>query len=165
MWNVYFGEWHSGRLKRLPYLGYDLLIWMLSFVIIFGLIMLAGGFENVVSPDALAGVGILGMIFFFLFFIGALVANLNIMAKRIRDMGLPAWKSVLGIILVSIVLELLFPAQQMEISAVATQTPEGFNSAVDANASTGSVVTQVFNLIIFLCLIFIPSDAFKKNVV
>jgi len=165
MWNVYFGEWHSGRLKRLPYLGYDLLIWVLSFVIIFGLIMLAGGFENVVSPDALAGVGILGMIFFFLFFIGALVANLNIMAKRVRDMGLPAWKSVLGIILVSFVLELLFPAQQMEISAVATQTPEGFSSAVDANASTGSVVTQVFQLIVFLCLLFIPSDAFKKSVV
>jgi hypothetical protein len=53
----------------------------------------------------------------------------------------------------------------MEISAVATQTPEGFSSVVDANASTGSAVTQFFNLIIFLCLIFIPSDAFKKNVV
>jgi uncharacterized membrane protein YhaH (DUF805 family) len=165
MWNIYFGEWHTGRLKRLPYLGYDLLIWVLSFVIIFSLIMLAGGFEQMISPDTLAGVGILGMIFFFLFFVGALVANLNIMAKRIRDMGLPAWKTVLGIILVSFVLELLFPAQQMEISAVATQTPEGFSSVVDANASTGSVVTQVFQLIVFLCLLLIPSDAFKKSVV
>ncbi len=163
MWNIYFGDWSNGRLKRLPYLGYDVLLMVLAFAIVMGVIMLGGGFEGIMNPDLLAGMGVVVVIFFFLFFIALLVANLNIMAKRLRDMGLPAWGSVAAIIVISIVLEMLFPAQQMEMSAVAVNTPDGVSTAMDTNASTGSVVSNLFNLIVFLCLILIPSNAFNKD--
>ena len=163
MWNIYFGDWSNGRLKRLPYLGYDVLLMVLAFAIVMGVIMLGGGFEGIMNPDLLAGMGVVVVIFFFLFFIALLVANLNIMAKRLRDMGLPAWKSVIAIIVISVILEILFPAQQMEMSAVAVNAPEGANVAMDMNASEGSIVSNIFNLIVFLCLVLIPSDTFNKN--
>jgi uncharacterized membrane protein YhaH (DUF805 family) len=126
--------------------------------------MLLGGFEHfITSPDFFASMGILGVIFFFVLFIGVLVASLNIMAKRIRDMGLPGWKGVFGIILISFILGFLFPAQQMEINAVATQTPEGITSAINTDVSTGSIVTNIFNLLIFLCLVLIPTDTFGNK--
>jgi len=166
MWDIYFGQWREGKLKRLAYLGYDVLLMVVGFAVIFGLAMFFGGLEKATGDafsDMFAGMGILVVILLFIFFVVLFVASLNIMAKRIRDMGLPAWGTVVGIILVSIILEVLFPNQQAQMSAVVANTPEGVTAALDADASTGSVVSDIFNLIIFLCLLLIPSDTFGNK--
>jgi uncharacterized membrane protein YhaH (DUF805 family) len=167
MWNVYFGEWSSGRLKRLPYLGYDVLLMVVAVIVILGTLMFVGGLDkisDVSSASLLEGMGLLTILFFFVFFIAAFVANLNIMAKRLRDMGLPAWGSVVAIILISFILEALFPNQQAQMSAVVAETQAGVSTAVDADASTGSIVSDIFNLIVFGCLVLIPSDTFGKKI-
>jgi len=166
MWDIYFGQWRDGRMQRLAYLGYDLLLMVIAAGIVFGTIMFAGGFEDtfdVFSASIIESLGIFVVLFFFLFFITIFIANLNIMAKRLRDMGLPAWGSVAAIILISIILEVLFPDQQVQISTVVANTPEGVSAAMDADASTGSMVSDIFNLIVFACLVLIPSDTFGKK--
>ncbi|MCF6206225.1 MAG: hypothetical protein L3J47_04925 [Sulfurovum sp.] len=167
MWNIYFGEWKEGRLKRLAYLGYDVLLMVIGMAVLFGTVMLAGGVQEafaIPSASIVESMGIMAILFFFLFFMALLVANLNIMAKRIRDMGLPAWGTVVAIILISIVLEALFPAQQTQMSvAVADVQGQMPTAAVDTQMSQGSLVSNIFNLIVFACLVFIPSDAFNKN--
>jgi len=163
MWNIYFGEWSTGRLKRLSYLGYGVLLMAISFAVIIGVVMLGGGLENMMGADTLAGMGIVAMLFSFLFFIAMFISNLNIMAKRIRDMGLPAWRSVVVIIILSIVLEMLFSGQQVAMSTAAVSTPDGLDTTMDMNASEGSVVSGVFNLIVFLALVLIPSDTFGNR--
>ena len=47
MLNTYFGEWGTGRLQRLPYLGYHVLLMVLIMASIFGAIMLVGTIENI----------------------------------------------------------------------------------------------------------------------
>ena len=166
MWDIYFGQWRDGRMQRLAYLGYDLLLMAIAAGIVFGILMLVGGFGETAamsSASIMEGMGILMILFFFVFFISIFAASLNIMAKRLRDMGLPAWGSVVVIILISIILEILFPDQQMQMSAVVANTPEGVSAAMDADASTGSMVSDMFNLIVFACLVLIPSDTFGKK--
>ena len=166
MWDIYFGQWKEGKLKRLAYLGYDVLLMVIAFAVIMGVIMFFGGLESSMGSsfdEMFAGLGIVVVLFIFLFFLLVLVANLNIMAKRIRDMGLPAWGSVIGIIIVSMILGALFPDRQTEISAVVADTQEGLSAAMDANASTGSLVVDIFNLIVFAFLVFVPSDTFGKK--
>jgi len=171
MWKVYFGEWGEGRLKRLPYLGYYLLLMVLMFGIVLGLLMAMGlGGElmgNMMAAEALfvEKFGILMVIGIFALMFGMMLAHINIMAKRIRDMGLPPLWTILGIIAVSMVLNVLFPAQQMEMSTAVVATAEGTHAAVNANANEGSVIVQLFDLIIFLSLVLIPSNTFgnKEN--
>ena len=168
MWKVYFGEWQSGRLKRLPYLGYDVLLMVLGFVIVMGVLLLAGGSMERILSMGLAGVlesmGLVLILAIFVVFIALGIANLNIMAKRIRDMGLPAWGTVAGIILMSIVLNLLFPSQQMAVGAAVADINGALSATGNMQASTGSIVSEGFNMLVFLCLVFIPSDTFgNKN--
>ena len=166
MWDIYFGEWRDGRLKRLPYFGYDILLMVISIAIVFGIFMLIGGFDNNISSFAssmLEGSGILMIIFIFLFVITLTIANLNIMAKRIRDMGLPGWKTVLGVIVFSMIIGALFPAQQMEVNTAVVDTADGISGAINADASNGNIVSSIMNLIIFAALVFIPSDTFGKK--
>ena len=167
MWKVYFGEWQSGRLKRLPYLGYDVLLMVLGFMIIMGMLLLAGGsMESILSMGLAAVLESMGLVFILGIFVVSIalgIANLNIMAKRIRDMGLPAWGTVAGIILVSIVLNLLFPSQQMAVGAAVTDINGALSTTGDMHASTGSIITEGFNLLVFLCLLFIPSDTFGNQ--
>ncbi|SFV90036.1 hypothetical protein MNB_SV-4-1216 [hydrothermal vent metagenome] len=168
MWQVYFGQWQSGRLKRLPYLGYDVLLMVLGFVIVMGMFLLAGGsMEGMLGMDPTAfleSMGLFVIFGIFIVFIALGVANLNIMAKRFRDMGLPAWGMVAGTILVSIVLNLLFPSQQMEVNTAVVDMNGALSTAGSMHASTGSIVTEGFNLFVFLCLVLIPSDTFgNKN--
>jgi len=167
MWQVYFGQWQSGRLKRLPYLGYDVLLMVLGFVIVMGMFLLAGGsMEGMLGMDPVAlleSMGLFVIFGIFIVFIALGVANLNIMAKRFRDMGLPAWGTVAGIILVSIVLNLLFPSQQMAVNTAVVDMNGALSTVGSMHASTGSIVTEGFNLFVFLCLVLIPSDTFGNQ--
>ena len=51
MKNVYFGEFTSGRLKRLQYLGYALLLTALLFGFILAVVLAIGAGEHLVGGD------------------------------------------------------------------------------------------------------------------
>ncbi|BAF72746.1 DUF805 domain-containing protein [Sulfurovum sp. NBC37-1] len=171
MLKVYFGEWADGRLKRLAYLGYYFLLMVLFVAIIFGAIVAVGATEKIMGGDILATqamlmdhFGLAAMAGFMIFFMAMIVAQVNILAKRIRDMGLPAVWTILGLIAISITLNILFPVQSMEVNTAIVKTAEGTAiSTAGTHANTGSMVVQLFDMVVFLCLVFIPSDAFRKN--
>jgi len=172
MLKVYFGEWGNGRLKRLAYLGYYFLLMVLSVAVIFGAIVAVGATEKIMGGDVLDTqamlmdhFGIAAMVGFMIFFIAMIVAQVNILAKRIRDMGLPAVWTILGLIAISITLNILFPVQSMEVNTTIVKTAEGTAaiSTAGTHANTGSMVVQLFDMVVLLCLLFIPSDAFRKN--
>lgn len=170
MLKVYFGAWGDGRLKRLPYLGYHILLMVLMFIAVFGTIMALGATESTMGGDIAATQAAImdkaGFLIVFavvaLIFV-VIIAQVNIMAKRIRDMGLPALWTILGIIAVSLLLNILFPAQQTEITAAVVKTAEGTAAAASANSTVPSMIVQGFDLLVFLCLILIPSDTFAKK--
>ena len=170
MWKVYFGEWGEGRLKRLPYLGYHVLLMVLVFAVIFGTVFMAGSLENIFVENMmqmqaafLEKFGMLAVIGFMLFVFAIIVAQVNLLAKRLRDMGLPVVWTILGMIILSMLLNILFPAQHVEISSTVIQTAQGTSAAFEANASESSLVVKLYDLIVFLCLVLIPSDTFNKQ--
>jgi len=169
MFKVYFGEWGSGRLKRLPYLGYYVLLMVIVVAVIVAVIASVSFVETKSGMDMAATqaamldkFGMVGMLGFVVLILAMMIAQINILAKRIRDMGLPAVWTILGIIAVSIVLNILFPAQVTEVSTTVVQSAEGVAAAAEAT-TTPSLLVQGFDLLVFLCLLFIPSDAFSKG--
>jgi len=171
MLKVYFGEWGNGRLKRLAYLGYYFLLMVLSLAVLFAAIVAIGATGTIMDGDVLATQTMLmdyfgpaAMAGFMIFVLAMIVAQVNILAKRIRDMGLPAVWTIIGLIAISITLNILFPVQSMEVNTAIVKTAEGTAiSTAGTHANTGSMVVQLFDMVVFLCLVFIPSDAFRKN--
>ena len=170
MLKIYFGEWGDGRLKRLPYLGYHILLMVLMMAIIFASIFSVGTMENFIGGDLATAqevirdkFGILAIVGFATLFIVMMFGQVNILAKRIRDMGLPALWTILGIIAISILLNILFPAQEVTINTATIDTAQGSAAAVAVKSTTSSMIVQGFDMLLFLCLIFIPSDAFGKK--
>lgn len=86
--------------------------------------------------------GLPAMIFVGIVFVAVFFASLNLEAKRIRDMGLPGWWTLLALWATSIVVVVLF-------SGADPETSKSISSAISA---TG-----------FLALIFIPSNTFSRN--
>ncbi len=169
MLKVYFGEWGNGRLQRLAYLGYYFLLMFLMFAIFLGAVVAVGATEKIMGGDLMATQAMLGehLGLFAVFGIVVLMAavllgQVNIMAKRIRDMGLPAVWTILGIIVISMILNMLFPAQVVEVSTAVVKTAEGTAAAATTQTTTSPIV-QLFDMVVFLCLLFIPSDAFGKK--
>ena len=170
MLKTYFGEWGSGKLQRLPYLGYHVLLMVIVFVLIFGGIFAMGASESIMGGDIAATqamlmdkFGILAMLGIFVIMFAALLGQVNILGKRIRDMGLPVFWTILGIILLSMVLNILFPPEIVSVSAAAVQTADGSTTAVAASTATTNMVVQMFDMVIFLCLLFIPSNTFNNK--
>jgi len=170
MLKVYFGEWGNGRLQRLAYLGYYLLLMFLFAAIIFGAIAAVGSMENIMGGDITATqfmltehFGIAAIVGFALLIVAMMMAQVNILAKRIRDMGLPAVWTILCIVALSILLNILFPAQSVELNTAMIKTAEGTVASAEAHTSTSSLIVQLFDLVIFFCLLFIPSNTFHKN--
>ncbi len=171
MLKTYYGEWGTGKLQRLPYLGYHLLLMVLIMVIIIGTIFAVGAAENFIGGNLaetqtmlmdkfgfVAIAGIMVLIF------AAMLGQINILGKRIRDMGLPVLWTILGIIVISLVLNIAFPPEEIAISAASVQSADGSATAVAASTTTASMVVQIFDMLVFLCLVFIPSNAFgSKN--
>jgi len=170
MLKIYFGEWGSGKLQRLPYLGYHILLMVIIFAIIFGGIFAVGASEtmmggNIADTPAMLmdKFGILAIIGIFALMFIAMIGQVNILAKRIRDMGLPVLWTILGIILLSMILNVLFPPHEVAMSAAAVQTAEGSATAIAASTTTTNMIVQIFDMIVFLCLIFIPSNTFGNK--
>ena len=170
MFKIYFSEWGEGKLQRLPYFGYHLLLMFLVIVLIFAAIFAVGTTENMMGGnlaetqellmDKFGIIAILGMVaVFFITFLG----QINILGKRIRDMGLPVLWTILGIIVISMVLNVAFPPQEVTLSAAAVQSADGTETAVAVSTTTLSMVVQLFDILIFLCLVFIPSNTFGSK--
>ena len=171
MLKIYFGEWGSGKLQRLPYLGYHILLMFIVFAIIFGGIFAVGAGENIMGGDIadtqamlMDKFGMLSMIGLVSLMFLAMLGQVNILGKRIRDMGLPVLWTILGIIVISMALNLVFPPQEVAMSAAAIQTADGSATAVAAHTTSTNMIVQAFDMIIFLCLVLIPSNTFgNKN--
>ena len=170
MFKIYFGEWGSGKLQRLPYLGYHILLMVIIFAIIFGGIFAVGASENLMGGNIvdtqamlmdkfgmLAIIGIVALMFI------AMIGQVNILGKRLRDMGLPVLWTILGIIVVSMILNILFPPYEVTMAAVAVHDANASATAVATSSTTTSMVVQAFDMIVFLCLIFIPSNTFGNK--
>lgn len=142
MWSVYFGEFGTGCLNRLQYLGYLLLLaaLMLGFMIV--LVLAVGAGEHLVGGDLQtaqdnlrAWFGLPATIIVALVGLAILVAKLNIMAKRIRDMGLAGWWLALVLLLAA------------------------GGTSITTSEETGSIVYGIFTILLLL----IPSNTFGTN--
>jgi len=139
--NNYFQELSIGRLKRLPYLGYQLLLSVFIFTFIVLTIILMGVGEHIVSGDlehaqnTIREWFTLPFLFVFALFMGAVCFSyVNIAAKRIRDTGLPGW--------ITLVIVLL-----LEFIAVALISEQA---------------SYAVHMIFSLFILFTPSDQFKS---
>jgi uncharacterized membrane protein YhaH (DUF805 family) len=102
------GDVKTGRLMRLQYLGYSLLVYLLMFGFVFVVILAIDAGEHIIGGDLQYAQDKLremftlpAMIVFAVIMPLFLFMVANIMAKRIRDIGLPGWWSVLAIIVIT----------------------------------------------------------------
>jgi uncharacterized membrane protein YhaH (DUF805 family) len=150
MLNTYFGDVTSGRLQRLPFLGYFILLQIVILAIAIGIGVGLGVAENLVGGDLQQAqemlrtrFGIPVMIMLAILFGTLLFAMLNLEAKRIRDMGLPGWWTLLAVLIFSVIITALL---------------SGF-----LDPELGNRVSSIISAIAFLALVFIPSDTFSGN--
>ena len=169
MLKTYFGEWGTGRLQRLPYLGYHILLMVLVVASIFGAIMLVGTIENIIGGSIeetqtmlLDKFGIIGIIGIMVLIFGTMIGQVNILGKRIRDIGLPVLWTILGIVVVSMILNVIFPPV-VTMAAASVQTADGSATAMAASSTNTSMVLQIFDMVVFACLVFIPSNTFRSK--
>ena len=108
MFKALFGDIQAGRLLRLPYLGYSILISVLMIVFGLALAFAAGVGEYLIAGDMEAAqlhmsenFSIVSVLLFIVVSVLFLFAGCNIMAKRLRDIGLPGWWMVLAIVVVT----------------------------------------------------------------
>ena len=170
MLKIYFGEWSTGKLQRLPYLGYHILLVVMIIAIIFAGIFAVGAMENLMGGNIaetqkilMDKFGITAILSIAALMLIALFGQVNILGKRIRDMGLPVLWTILGIIAVSLVLNVVFPPEEVTLSAAAVQTADASATAVKATATTNTMIVQIFDMIVFLCLVLIPSNTFGSK--
>jgi len=139
---VLFGDIKNGRLQRLPYLGYSVLITVLVMAVMMGIVAAIVGAEKLVGGDlqqaqaAIAqSMGIPFIILFSLFMVVMVFIQLNLMAKRIRDMGLPGWWIALAVLIIA-----------------------GLIGGATSEQAGGG-----FQMLVFLLLVLIPSNSFGKS--
>jgi uncharacterized membrane protein YhaH (DUF805 family) len=142
MIKTFFGDITDGRLARLPYLGHWLLLALAVLVLLFGIGAAIGVGEHLIGGDLQQAQAKLREWFTVPFFVVfglvaavLLFAGANLTAKRIRDIGLPGWWSVLAIaLLVGLV-----------------------SGAVSEQAGSG------VQLAIWLALVLVPTNALAKR--
>ena len=154
MLRTYFGGLTSGRLARLPFLGFWVLL--LVLLLLYGLGIAFGigvveplvfeGFEGFEGAQVylLANFGLTVLAALGLFCLAFGFAKLNLIAKRIRDMGLPGWFMLLVLALTSASLGYALP-------------PGG------SPTDLGNLVNGGFYGILLLALLLIPSGLFVRQ--
>lgn len=142
MLNIFFGDITGGRLKRLPYLGYSLLVFLLLIGFVFAVILAIGIGEHLIGGDLQQAQAKLRewftlpfLIIFGLVMVLVLFVSANLKAKRLRDIGLPGWWSVLVIVVLT-----------------------GVVSAAVSNQSSNGLYW-----LIWLALVLIPSNTFGEG--
>ena len=139
--DTYFGELKKGKLKRLAFLGYQLLLSLVIVAFALTVVLLMGLGEHIVGGDLAQAQDVLRtkftlvfMLVFAVFILAVGFSFANIAAKRIRDIGLPAW-TTLGVFLLVVIL-----------------------TAVIINQQTSSIIHSLFALLLLLT----PSEQFNK---
>jgi uncharacterized membrane protein YhaH (DUF805 family) len=142
MFVVLFGDIKNGRLQRLPFLGYSLLIFVLLMLVMMGIVLAIVGAEKFVGGDlqqaqaAIAqSLGIPFVVLFAIFMVVMFFIEANVMAKRIRDIGLPGWWVVLALAVIGSVVGRMVSEQ-----------------------AGGS-----FQMLVFVLLLLVPSNSFGKS--
>jgi len=105
------GDIQRGKLHRLAYLGYTVLLTVLLIVFGMAAAFFIGVGEHLLGGDLQQALETLRqwlsipfMLVFTIVMTLFIYAKLNITAKRIRDMGLPGWRMVLAILIVDLLL-------------------------------------------------------------
>jgi len=152
MLKIYWGDVTSGYLQRLPFVGYFILLQLIMIALVLGIAASLGVAENLLGGDLQEaqtmlrekfGIPvIIGMVIFFVLFI---FASLNLEAKRIRDMGLPGWWTLLAIWIISCVILVIV------------------NIVTGSDPVISKSISSAISAIGVLALIFIPSDTFSGN--
>ncbi len=139
MMKTLFGEVLTGRLGRLPFLGGSVLLAVVTVAIGVGIGLAAGVAENMAGGDVgeaqaqiAERLGLPSLVLSGIVFGAVFLADLNLTAKRFRDIGLRGWWMVLAVVLLS-----------MAISWALT--PE---------AASG------FHLVVFVALCLVPAGVF-----
>ena len=111
MLKALFGDVHTGRLMRLQYVGYSLLLSLLMVGFGIAIVAAIGLGEDLIGGDLQQAQEILRerltlpyMVVFAAATLLFMFVGANIMAKRIRDIGLPGWWAVLALLVLFIVL-------------------------------------------------------------
>lgn len=118
MFRALFKDVTNGRMARLSYLGYSILLLLLLMAYLLIVVLAIGAGEHIIGGDLQQAQDQLRGMFTMPFLIVTgivmallMFAGLNIMAKRIRDIGLPGWWIVLALILLGMLLS-YFVSQQ-----------------------------------------------------
>jgi len=142
MLNVFIGDIKTGRLLRIQYLGYSLALFLLVFVFMMLIVLAIGVGEHILGGDLQEAQAQLRewftfpfMIVFGLFMLVMSFMSFNIMAKRIRDIGLPGW----WVILLLVILESVI------------------SYSISQQASSG------LHTLSWILLVLIPTDSFAKK--
>ncbi len=156
MFRAYLGGLTSGRLGRLAFLGFWLLSWVLFALYGLGLAFAIGLTEPLLFDGPLldgagaardylaAHIGPLVLSALALFMLLFLFAQFNLVAKRIRDMGLPGWTVLLVLALASGALAYVLP-------------PGGALGRLENQANGG------LNGLFVLALLLIPGGLFGRK--
>jgi len=116
--DTYFRKLKKGKLKRLPFLGYQLLLSVVIIVFTLTIVLLMGIGEYILGGDLAHAQEVLRdwftipFIFVFSTFMLAVCFSFaNITAKRIRDIGLPPWTTLAIFLLVEILAAIIINQQ------------------------------------------------------
>ncbi|MEM6495620.1 MAG: DUF805 domain-containing protein [Pseudomonadota bacterium] len=142
MMRDYFLEIFDGRLRPIPFL----VRWLALIVLMFGLAIgtgaaiglterIVGGDLQALQQELLSSLGGPVVIAVLIAFLAFAFANLNIIAKRARDVGLPGW-----------------------ITAVLIAALSG-----GASQATGEPTTGGLGLILLIVLALMPTDMMRKG--
>lgn len=139
MVSALFKELKTGQLRRMAFFGYGVLLMIIPLIFMLVVVFLIGAGEHLIGGDLTQAQDKFRgwfsgpmTIILISFMIALFFAQLNIMAKRLRHMGVSGWWWVLGIIIINLV-----------VTAIA-----------------GEQVGNVVGLLIALALLFIPGSTF-----
>ncbi len=142
MFKRLFGEVKGGRLQRLPYFGCSVLLFVLMMMFILAIIFSIGIGEKALGGDLQQAQETLRnwfsipfIIIFFIVMTVLLFAKLNLMAKRLRDIGFSGWGIVVVILVVNAIVGI----------------------AVSKEASSS------ITLLVWLLLLFLPTNMLSKR--
>lgn len=98
-----FGEIFRGRLARLPFIGAMIGLVLVAVLVSAVIVISVGVAESLVAGDLLAtqalvhaSIGLPAFLAVALLYLALTFGYFNLIAKRVRDIGLPGWAVVIG---------------------------------------------------------------------
>lgn len=138
----YYGDIKQGKLQRLPFVGYYLLLVIIMVIFALSIAISIGLSEHIIGGDLAVAqerlrqwLTIPFMVFGAMFTAVFCFSFSNIIAKRLRDIGLPGWTTLL----------ILLSAEMLTLVAFSDKVSTGVHS------------------LIFLLLVVLPSRKFNNT--